>query len=147
MGRWSAGMAAVLLATGAHAAIYKWVDGQGRVHYGDRPPGGNAAEMDVPASPRPGAAPDAAERLEKQRRLLRAYDEERRRREERAARDRLRAADLERRCEAARERLRLYRDAGYLFRKDALGERVILSDSERRAEEAELERTIADHCE
>lgn len=59
-------------AVGAGAQVYKWVDEQGEVHYGDLPPGGAASEPvklpglstysspPVPATPAPQPAPPAA---------------------------------------------------------------------------------------
>jgi len=42
----------VALGTASAAGVYRWVDGQGRVHYGDRPPGDAAAEsLALPDAP------------------------------------------------------------------------------------------------
>lgn len=55
----------LLLVLPVQAAVYKWVDGQGNVHYGDTPPIEGAQPVDLPDysryAPRPLAAPPAAQ--------------------------------------------------------------------------------------
>ena len=52
-------MLGVSLSFGATAGVYKWVDEQGQVHYGDRPQADSAQEMKLkapPSSPPPDAS-------------------------------------------------------------------------------------------
>ena len=62
-GRWLAVMCLALAFTASHAGdqVYRWVDKQGRVHYGDRPPA-NATPAKVRAIPVP-VEPSAMARL------------------------------------------------------------------------------------
>ena len=62
-GRWLAVTCLALAFTASHAGgqVYRWVDKQGRVHYGDRPPA-NAAPAKVRAIPVP-VEPSAMARL------------------------------------------------------------------------------------
>ncbi len=59
------------------AEIYKWTDDRGRIHYGDRPQGGQAIQLDVPNNPSPDQSPD--QRVSDQQRLLELMDAERQR--------------------------------------------------------------------
>ena len=78
-------VSAVLVAS-ASAEVYKWVDDQGRVHYGDRPAGKQADKakpVDIKSSPS-SAAPDSGQRDTRQRdsrNVLRSLEEARRERE------------------------------------------------------------------
>lgn len=54
------GWAALLAASPSPAAdVYKWVDEQGKVHYGDRPAGKDASKLDIKQSG-PAQAPEDA---------------------------------------------------------------------------------------
>lgn len=58
--RWIMMWLGLLLAQGAGAEIYRWIDGAGRIHFGDAPPAqADAARIEVEdnvvASPAPGA--------------------------------------------------------------------------------------------
>ncbi len=78
------GIAIVLLVAGlsAHAAIYKWTDNKGHVHYGDKPGGAsNAEQLNVDTS-NTGIMPDDASRDEKRQRLLDAIQEDRQEKEQ-----------------------------------------------------------------
>jgi hypothetical protein len=54
----------LLLASAAHAEIYKWKDAEGMMHYSDQPPKGNKAEVvktkDLPVSSMSGQRKDAS---------------------------------------------------------------------------------------
>jgi hypothetical protein len=135
------------LSPAAAGEIYRWTDAQGRVHFGDRPPAGAGEALPLTSSPTPPAPePDAGARRAQRERLLRAFEAERREREEQAAAVRAETARRERNCRIARERLEGVRAAAYLFRRDGSGERVILDDTERAAAEAETEALVAQWC-
>lgn len=72
-------LAAPGVATAAAGGIYRWVDEQGRVHYGSHPGAANARRMDIesaaPAAPR--GESSQSQRQENQRRLLDDFSRER----------------------------------------------------------------------
>lgn len=134
------------LASGA--GVYKWVDEQGRVHYGERPPARTQAqEMQLRESP-PGASPeeDEAARREHEQRLLRAFDEERVQKREQEQKSREEQAKRERNCVLARDRLRRFQSASSLYDLDAQGNRRTLSDAERAASEQRAQQDVARWC-
>ena len=116
----------------AAGAVFKWVDEDGRVHYGDRPETQRAAPVQIrpgPSGPAP-AAP--ANRAERQRRLTDSMESERLRRLESRQKAEAEKADRARRCNWARDRMRRYESAGFLYDLDSGGERRVLGDDERR---------------
>lgn len=112
------------------ATVYKWVDGQGGVHYSDQRGAADAEAVPLPAAPRPDA--DAAVRRAKERKLLRVFEEERR--EQRTAEAKASKAREERgqKCAQARRQQLNYEHARYLYDEDRHGNRRILSDAEHR---------------
>lgn len=115
----------------AGAEVYKWTDSEGRVHFGDRPPQTGAESVPLPRKAEPNAAPTADQRRDKQRRLLHAFEEERR--QERDARTQAQQEKVtrQRNCAEARDDLRSQEAAGVLYRLGADGRRVYLDVAER----------------
>ena len=130
----------------ALAEVYKWTDADGRVHFGDRPPHGKAATVRLPttATDTPAATPE--ERLEQQRRLLRAYDEERRQKRDARAQAQRDAEERQRRCAQARDDLRNREYASGLYRLGPDGQREFLSDAERAGAVAEARAAVQQWC-
>lgn len=128
----------------ARAEIYRWVDEQGNVHYGDRPAGRSAESVDV--APGPARDPEAARRRARQRKLLDVMEEEQqieRRQEQQAQAER---KERERKCRIARDRLDGYRRANVLYDYDASGNRRYLDDTERERAMAEARRAVEHWC-
>lgn len=135
-----------LLCTSAHGdTVYRWVDADGRVQFGDRPPGAGAEIVDIPAPPQADADLDARRRravllgeiLEEDRT---ARDEDRR--SERAAREERRVL-----CGRARARLAEAQRASYIYEDsgDPANPRI-LADSERATVEQTLSGEVRRHC-
>lgn len=125
------GVALMALAhQGVSAGVYRWVDDEGKVHYGDRPPGKDkATPIELESAPAPD--PDDDERRAKTRRLLDAMESKRDRENEQAAQAKADKARRERNCEIARRHVTLYQRANQISRVGADGERTYLSDEER----------------
>lgn len=132
------------------SGVYKWVDEQGRVHYGEKPPARiQAQEMQLKAPPLQddtAAEDDEAARSDNAQRLLRAFDEEREQKKAQQQKSREENARRERQCALARDRLRRFQSAGSLYDLDREGNRRILSDSERAASERRAQEDVARWC-
>ncbi|MGQ0586524.1 MAG: DUF4124 domain-containing protein [Gammaproteobacteria bacterium] len=123
--------------------VYRWVDKNGQVHFGDHPPAGVQAE--VVLAPLPLGSAEAQHQLRDYVRTLevqeaeRAKDEERKRAEQ-ALQD-ARKAD----CETSRvRRERLEKPRQLEYQPDGSARR--LTEEERRARIADTEERIADVC-
>ena len=124
--------AGLLLAvsTAAWGGIYKWVDADGQVHYGERAPQtGGSEQVQVEQGPAPDAA--AAARRAKQQKFMRALEEDRQVRESAQQKAEQKAEQREHRCALARDRLRTYQRSNRVYRLDSQGKRVYLPDSSR----------------
>jgi hypothetical protein len=129
-----------------YAEIYKWVDEQGRVHYGDKPHA-QAETIRVEGQGEPAKAPpDDTARREHQQRVLKSMQMERERKQ--ALRRQARAAEeeAEQRCAEARQKLADINGAGFLYRRNARGERVIFTDEERAQATTQAEAAVKRYC-
>ena len=145
---------ALLVGSGAATGggVYKWIDKDGKVHYGDRPPqnskAGEIAIRNGAATPgaTPGPALSAQDRQRKQQRLLDVFATERQERKAAANEKSKQSKALAARCAAARKNLGQAQDATYLYKESKSGERQIFSDQERAAAVRKLEQAIAKLC-
>lgn len=127
------------------AGVYKWVDEQGRVHYGDKPQGGQAESVDVKSEPGTSSAP-AVDLDQTRQRLLQAYEEERLEREQKRAEAAKEAERRKQNCARAKDELRNLETASYLYDFDEKGERVILNDAEHARALARARADVKEWC-
>ncbi|HVW71371.1 MAG TPA: DUF4124 domain-containing protein [Steroidobacteraceae bacterium] len=132
-----AGLLAALIPMPSHAdEVYKSVDAQGHVTYSDRPTTNTAKKTEVEVQQ---ADPAEAQRLAKERQLLKEEDSQRRKQQVLEDRAKQQEAHLrEQRCAAARQQYNDIKDAARLFKTDADGNRTYLTDAE-----ADLRREVA----
>ncbi len=143
-------LVATIAAPPVGAEIYKWVDNEGRVHFGDKA-GSNAAQtVDVQPAKRAGSGTASTvseeERRARTERLLNEYAAERADRAETKQKAANELAERRERCKRARDRKIELENSGYLYERDAAGNKVILPDSELRAEKMEVEKAILAVC-
>jgi hypothetical protein len=139
-------LALTLASAFAMADVYKWVDPQGTVHYGDRPPAAGADSSTLTLPPAPSNDPDHRQRILKQRRLLEAFDAERAEQDQAAAEAAATRREQEHRCERAALELAKYESANILLSSDDSGARIYVSDEEREKGIAEMRLWIGKHC-
>ena len=149
-------IAALLLANVSFAEIYKWVDEQGNVHYGDRPVGQSEA-LDIPSKASPNlsnssasspadSAAIAQQRQQQRQRLLDSYDQERAEKNQAKAERKEKEEKHKRACVQARDKLLSYQRASAIYDVDDDGKRVYISQEEREASEARLRDAIKKNC-
>lgn len=123
--------------------IFRWVDDQGQVHYGDRPPPGVAADSIPPPLP-PGTG-EAQRQLQDYVRTLEAQDAERASEAEQRRQNEQREAARKAECQSSREqRARLENPRQREYSPDGRARR--LTEEERQARIQETEKRIADAC-
>jgi len=132
----------------APAEVYKWVDQQGRTHYGGRPPAKTQSEqlhIKQYSTPSAGSV-SPQEHKNRRHNLLRAYEEERLQREDnrhKAKQDKERRI---RQCSAARDRLRVSDGRYRLYDFDKQGNRVYLDSKAIDRARAEAAREVRRLC-
>jgi hypothetical protein len=131
----------------AEAVVYKWVDDDGKIHYGDRLATKGAKQLPF-REPHSAAADDRSlmERLEKQKELLDIRQYERRIAKKRQ--EKLAKANREQRrhCTDLRDHLTKARQAGVVYEVDDSGNRVYSADEAFAAYIGRLEGAYEKSC-
>lgn len=138
-----------LLAAGAVFAsdIYKWIDDEGNVHYGDRPVGAEPERLAIASQPtdparvqmqveaRAAARARTAEEKAAAQPDGASPEDEKKAAEERAAK-----------CTTLREQMQRFITSRRIYREDEAGERVYLDEDEMQATRQRTEEQIVKHC-
>ena len=127
--------------------IYKWVDEDGNVHYGDKPAGDDPQRLAIASQPTDPARVQAqlqtgAETRASAREARAAAAEE----EEALEEQRAEAAELAQKCEQARATMQRFVTSRRLYREDDDGERTYLDEAEMQAARQRVEDQISQHC-
>jgi len=138
-------LACVLAAASAQAQVYKWIDENGKVQYGDRPPDKTkAAPVGIMPGPAdaPAAKPDDWKQkdLEFQRRKIE------RERQEQGPRAQQAQANRAAECSDARSRLGVLEEQVPVYQRNDKGERIFIEDKDRARMMDELRGSIAQNC-
>ena len=115
------------------AGIYRWVDSNGKVHFGDRPPPDEVKkELNLPQKPaNQNQHNQDSDRAMQRKRLLDRFQEDRQNRRAAAIKKADEKKERERNCALAKDRLRIYTEAGSLYNLTQDGKRQVLSFEER----------------
>lgn len=144
--------ATLLAAVGSNAAqaseIYRYVDANGEVHYGDRP-SGEPSEERLAISSRPTSPAQVQARVSPPTNTTavdQATPEQEKAAELTRAQKRAQAKLQEEKCQKYREQLETYVTSRRLYREDDKGERVYLDDNEVQEARSKMEEMIVKDC-
>ena len=131
-----------------NASVYKWVDENGKVHYGDQPKTSQpTVEMKVDdTAPAPSYSGDELSREEKRERLLQSMEEDRADKQEMREKQKAVKEKNRQRCNRYRDQMRHYERASSLYKLDKDGNRVYMSDGERARATKNLQANIKKYC-
>lgn len=130
----------------AQAGTYRWVDENGRTHFGDRPPANTAADEVTLKATTP--SPDEAVRQRKQRmnEFLEQTEQERAERNKTEAEQQAKATKHAVRCQALRARLKFLKSVSGIYRLNSEGERVFVDDEENERLRREFRARVQSEC-
>lgn len=120
----------VVFSASLDAGVYRWVDANGRTHFGDRPPAEAASkEVTLDSSP---ADPDnlARERQQKMNDFLKVQQQEREARQAATAKAEKQSAEQAKMCNQMRARLKHMKSISTFYNLNEQGERVFVSEAE-----------------
>jgi len=138
--------AAALMAPSAHAALWKWIDSNGRVVYSDIPPSGDVKAERV-NGPAPRANPNAAKELAAQEAALKQRQMQRAEDETKAEKAKAEGARKQEQCATMRGQVKgLQMDNIQHFRVNEKGERVLLDAAARKQQIERTEQAIKEQC-
>jgi len=137
----------LMVTASASAGIYRWVDEDGKVHFGERPPAdaSNSDEV-VIRNQAPVPEPANADRKQQRERYLEQRQREKNERKEKAAKKRREKKQREKRCVYARNKLAEYQEHGVLYERLPNNERRYLSKQEREQEIAKARQEVGRWC-
>ncbi len=138
-------VAFLLAAVPATAALYKWVDANGRVTYSDQPPPANV-KVETVSAPAAAVNPDAIREMASQEADLKKRQAQRVDEQKKAAQARIDEANKRQFCVDARSQIRMYDSDLLLRRINEQGEPVYMDDSMKRKEKERLEGIVRDQC-
>ena len=135
----------ILVSSGVTAEIYKWVDENGKTHYGDKPPDKDAENIKLKSAPKTDPAQNS--RQEKQRRLLQLLEDDRKAAKQKKADEKAEKLARMEKCAEARKDLQQVQNASFLYKKseDPRNPKVY-SEEERRQITLGLENDIKKWC-
>ncbi len=136
------------LSATTHAQVYKWVDADGKVHYGDRPKTTGVEEIKIKPAPPAVSGPDVTKKNQRDiDNWLKARDVEREQDKRKQAAAKIERDKLMRKCAHVRNELRDMERGGVVwYDLDDTGKRRYYSDKEIAQEIVDLKKTIADNC-
>jgi len=128
--------------------IYKWVDSEGNTHYGERAPNHQGQQIRVPKGPTNVAAPTSnnSSQFESTKKLLDAFDKERKDKAATAAKTAKEKARRDKNCSSARRRIAGLNLGGRQFVVDEQGERKYLSEADIKTRLAEAQKVAEKWC-
>jgi len=136
------GLIAASTSLSSSAALYKWIDENGRVAYGDTPPAGVKAER-LTTSVAP-ADPNAVRDLATKDAEIRKRQQQRAEDEAKEEKNRAQVNLVRRQCQQAIGRVKSLREDASVYRYNEKGERVYLDASAREAEIAQNQKIMRD---
>lgn len=129
----------------SQAAIYRWVDESGKVHFSDKQPENHSNAQEISGNLRPLNHDSSATETEKLKAVFQGETAEEkafnaRQQVEREKQRLLKQQD----CQKARNQLSVMR--GRVVFKDAEGKDIIVSEEERQQQAKQLEQQVQIHC-
>lgn len=138
--------AALALPLCASAAIYKWTDSNGHVHYSQSPPPDGRPAEEIKPAPDPTDTSSALKGLKAQEQKLDQLRKERlKQRKEKAGAEK-KAAAMKARCDDARRRLERLQTTTRVYKTDAQGNRIRLPEPERQADIGKARKDVDKYC-
>ncbi len=129
----------------ASAQVYKWVDANGRTHYGDKPLTEDAETLRLQKQPQ--LDEDHQTRTSKQRRLLEVFNEERAENSQRKAEIAEEKLRREAECQKARKNQQDIAKATFLYKKsDDPDNPIVYSEEERREASQRVAEKVEKWC-
>jgi hypothetical protein len=139
----------LLLSLAAQAEVYKWVDANGKTHFGDKVPESTRVEtLNLPSAPSSRTHQSdvsSQEMKERQKKLLTTLTEERAIKQTAAKKNAEKHAALAQECAERRDYLRTI-SSGRIYDLNEKGERVYANEEERDKHIKKTESDIKKYC-
>ncbi|AUM12607.1 DUF4124 domain-containing protein [Ketobacter alkanivorans] len=139
----------VMMASNSNAEVYRWVDEQGRVQFSDKAPvNAEVQTLALPVVEERSATPELsdAERMARQKKLVKMLEEERLAKQEEKAQLALEAKEREQYCTRFKNRLSYVDQYTHFYDEKEDGTRQYMSDQEADAYRVRLKQQYKEEC-
>lgn len=139
-------LGALVFSAQTHADLYKWTDAQGKVHYSDQPPAGQAQTLKGTSAAQSKTTDQAQQSLNAEDQ---AYQKRRKEAEEartKAEKDAEQARIKRENCDRARSRLSTLQNTPRVYTLDASGQRTYMDETARANAIANSQKAVSDFC-
>ena len=127
------------------AQVYKWIDENGKTHYGDKPENDTAESVHI--RKKSALDPDHQSRAEKRTRLLNILDEEREEMKQEKAQEAEDKRKLAAKCAQEKKNLEKINNATFMYKKsDDPKNPIVYSHEERQKITNNLKKAIQKYC-
>lgn len=137
----------LMLSLAAQAEVYKWVDANGKTHFGDKvPESAKVEKLNFQSNPRtsqPDVSPE--EIKQRQQKLINAINEDRSLKEKKTQEQTEKQAKLNQECIKLRDYLKNIR-SGRIYDLNNTGERIYANDTEHDKEVKQTESALKKYC-
>ena len=135
----------LLISIPANAEVYKWIDEEGRTHYGEKPESGDASKIEITEPPR--VDKTVQKRNEQREKFLEIIEEERAQGEEKKQQEKQEHEKLAKHCAELKDHLaKLSKGGTTYYQLDEDGNRVYMSEQEVASEQEKLEKEYKNIC-
>jgi len=138
----------ILASSNTFAALNKWVDADGKVHYSDEPPPANikAQVIHSDSTPQPvSGVPDTSKANAGDKSNAKPPIDKSKEAADKAAQEAVQQ-EYKTRCVAAQQNMRTLQDGIRILEIDAKGERAYLDDAQRQQRVAKTQQDISTYC-
>jgi len=140
----------ILTSTNTFAAISKWVDSNGQVHYSDQPPPSDAKAKTLSSSANAqdstGSGVASTKTLAEREAELKKSQLEKKEAADKAAKKQAGVDAQQANCNTAQQNLRNLQDSERMFEIDAKGERTYMDENQREQRIAKTKKDISTYC-
>ena len=139
-------LGALALMGHAHAELYKWTDGQGKVHYSDQPPTVSAQTIKVPQAGQAETTTQATQSLNDQDQAYQKRREEAEKARVKSEKEAEQARIQRENCAKARNNLNTLQNTPRVYTNNAAGQRTYMDDAARTNALANTQKAVSDFC-
>ena len=134
----------------AHAALNKWVDAEGKIHYSDTPPSDVKANRvrtyTAPDSISPNTGEAEPKSLAEKEADWKKSQKSKEEAEKKAAQEKENAAIKQKNCESARKNLATLENSPSIVTYDDKGNRAFMDDASRKQSTEEARKAVSSFC-
>jgi hypothetical protein len=130
----------------AHADLYKWTDGEGKVHYSDQPPAVSTQTIKTPHAGQAETTTQATQSLNDQNQAFQKRREEAEQARLKSEKEAGQARIQRENCAKARNNLVTLQNAPRIYTTNAAGQRTYMDDAARADALANTQKAISESC-